>query len=521
MEAEDSKPPLMQIVPERSAARKANQKLNKKVDSSQAVAAANNSASDTKKRSKAAHSKTSTLFDSDDSESGTPATVGEGSLRKSPRAKHGTATTNYATSDASDVDTKFPLVIKNNKDEPKSKLNQKQPAKTKSSVFSDSDDDSKSNFSLPSSNKKAVTPRQSSSSNKTKKPQLSQIDFSTPDEEFNSLFPANTSETDEEFHNKKRVFDDFENPETFTFVPQRRAAKKASEQLRERDLWQKSQQVAYQAIIDKQKEDKAAQLAADPLKKISRGRPGKQNKKKLTNADNVSDSDNEVFRRTRSSSRSSSSSTAEDSDSGKSPRGVRGPKSPKGKVGKTQSPRTPKPALVKKARNKKSPRRPEGSISSSKALQYLSQRESQISNILGNYDKDKASGGEGTDKTGKVPPDKKLKTSEGRPEGVQSPPSSTKNSSDSDSDSSSDSSDAKIKHSIALYANQEAIGADSVMPEQQPAAATTPSSRDTTLRLKLIILFLNYKFFPFIQIVRLENGTNLDCIIQQSRHFNK
>ena len=484
MEAEDSKPPLMQLVPERSAARKANQKLNKKVE---AAAAATNSASDTKKRGKAAHSKTSTLFDdSDDSESGTPAALmTESSLRKSPRAKHGgAATTNYATSDASDVDTKFPLVMKNNKDEPKSKLNQKQPAKTKSSVFSDSDDDSKSIFSLPSSNKKAATPRQSSSSsNKTKKQQLSQNDFSTPDEEFNSLFPTNNSETDEEFHNKKRVFDDFENPETFTFVPQRRAAKKASEQLRETDLWKKSQQVAYQAIIDKQKEDKAAQLAADPLKKLSRGRPGKQSKKKVASAENLSDTDNDVFRRTRSSSSSSSSSTAEDSDSGKSPRGARGAKSPKGKAGKTQSPRTPKPALAKKARNKKSPRRPEGSISSSKALQYLSQRESQISNILGNYDKDKASGGEGTDKTGKVPPDKKLKTSEGRPEGVQSPPSSTKNSSDSESDSSSDNSDAKIKNSIAAYANQEAAATG--MPEQQPAAATTPSSRDATLQLFL------------------------------------
>merc|ERR1712008_356351 len=48
---------------------------------------------------------------------------------------------------------------------------------------------------------------------------------------------------------KKKLFDDFEHPEMLAFVPQRRAAKKASAQLSEHNLWRKTQQEAYLAEL--------------------------------------------------------------------------------------------------------------------------------------------------------------------------------------------------------------------------------------------------------------------------------
>jgi len=83
------------------------------------------------------------------------------------------------------------------------------------------------------------------------------------------------------------------------------------------------------------------------------------------------------------------------------------------------------------------------------ALEYLNQRESQISNILESYTRE---GGETTEAAGKDPPDKKLKTSEGRPDpAVQSPPATSKTSTDSESDagSSSDSIIQKFRKSSA------------------------------------------------------------------------
>ena len=47
----------------------------------------------------------------------------------------------------------------------------------------------------------------------------------------------------------KKLFDDFEHPEMLPFVPQRRAAKKASAQLSEHNLWRKTQQEAYLAEL--------------------------------------------------------------------------------------------------------------------------------------------------------------------------------------------------------------------------------------------------------------------------------
>ena len=158
------------------------------------------------------------------------------------------------------------------------------------------------------------------------------------------------------------------------FVPQRKAAKKASEQLREQDMWKKTQQEMLLANLQQAQLDKAA--GTDTKKR------GRQNKKKKGAAGPNSDSDAELFRRRRrssdSSSSSSSSSSGSDSDSeaerARSPRGGRVGKSPKGAkkaAAKTQSPRPAKAPAVKRQRNtnnKKSPRgsRPYGVISSSK-----------------------------------------------------------------------------------------------------------------------------------------------------------
>merc|ERR1712130_428543 len=145
-----------------------------------------------------------------------------------------------------------------------------------------------------------------------------------------------------------------------------------------------------------------------------------------------SDSDTLPTRKTRSvassSSGSSSSSESEtEIDKRKSPRG-RG-KSPKGSSSKA------KPSKDMKNKRPTGPRKPrkkggdgEGKISSSKALEYLMQRESQLSNILGDYKKEEEpeSGIQSYTESVQITPDKKLKTSEGRPDQIQSPPKSPK-----------------------------------------------------------------------------------------------
>ena len=407
MDVDDLKPPII-LVPERSAARKANQKLNKKPEPGE-------------DKKKVRGVKTSDLFGDSDSESELPQPVSPSKsrdLRKSPRVKHGANTSH--NSDLSETES-LPRKSLFKIEEFKSNVNQK--SKTKSSLH-------QSSLNLSDSEEDIFTfPRdKESKTSKLTKSKKTAATALADESEFDSLFDndirppsLHESEDSDEFHNKKREFDDFENPEMFTIVPQRRAAKKASEQLKETDMWKKTQQEAYLATLAQAQLEKA-----DPSKK--RGRPNSKKKK--------SDSDTEIFqRRTRSSDLSPSSDSNSDSDVGKSPKGGRG-KSPKGKKpGKTQSPKPSKPT-VKRQRNKKSPRRrPDGSISSSKALEYLTQRESQISNILGSLSKEDK---EETDKAGKVSPDKKLKTSEGRPEGDQSPPGSSKTSSDSESDTDTD-----------------------------------------------------------------------------------
>ena len=66
---------------------------------------------------------------------------------------------------------------------------------------------------------------------------------------------------------KKKLFDDFENPEVPLFVPQRRAAKKASAQLSEQNLWKKSQQEAYIKELVQIKAKKAAVVNSRGRKK--------------------------------------------------------------------------------------------------------------------------------------------------------------------------------------------------------------------------------------------------------------
>ena len=221
---------------------------------------------------------------------------------------------------------------------------------------------------------------------------------------------------------KKKLFDDFEHPEMLAFVPQRRAAKKASAQLSEHNLWRKTQQEAYLAEL--------AQI------QIAKEQNKRRRKKEREDSLTILSSDSDAGKQRGRSSNSDSSSSDSDSDRGKSPKGRgRSPKGgkAKGKVGKNK----PKKTGPKKPRTKKSPRGKiiDGKITSSKALEYLMQRESQINNILHEFEKESL---EETEKPIQDPSDTKLKTSEGRPEGFQSPPKSPKNSSDSDSDSDSD-----------------------------------------------------------------------------------
>merc|ERR1719346_711066 len=127
---------------------------------------------------------------------------------------------------------------------------------------------------------------------------------------------------------KKKLFDDFEHPEVYSdFVPQRKAAKKASAQLSEQNVWRKTQQEAYMAELAKQTEAVSSSSAGQVDK-----RKGKKEKKESQSESDV------TRRRTRSSSTSSSSSSSssseEDSDRRKSPRG-RG-RSPKGLVKDTK-----------------------------------------------------------------------------------------------------------------------------------------------------------------------------------------
>ena len=288
----------------------------------------------------------------------------------------------------------------------------------------------KSKKTQKSSEKKKTKSKDSSSEDDFLKTRKEDAKPKEPLIDFDDLFDKETrlsgSDSDSD-HGKKKLFDDFENPEIYSdFVPQRKAAKKASAQLSEQKLWKKTQQEAY-----------LAELAQIQIEKENTKRQSKSKKNK--NDSRLSSDSDTAKRRPRSSDSSTSSSSDSEADRRKSPRG-RG-KSPKGKskLSKLQQ----KKVGPRKQRTKKSPRaKTDGKIHSSKALEYLMQRESQINNILTELSKDTV---EETleDKLRNLkpppePPGTKLKTSEGRPEDVQSPPKSTKNSSDSDSDTDSD-----------------------------------------------------------------------------------
>ena len=82
-----------------------------------------------------------------------------------------------------------------------------------------------------------------------------------------------------------------------------------------------------------------------------------------------------------------------------------------------------KPVTKPMGRGKKSPwskKASDGKIKSSSALEYLMQRESQITNMLKGLEKEKKEQGDGwirnkeTEKPNEVAPDKKLKSSEGQ-----------------------------------------------------------------------------------------------------------
>lgn len=250
--------------------------------------------------------------------------------------------------------------------------------------------------------------------------------------DFDDLFDNSQGSDSESESEKKKLFDDFEHPEVYTdFVPQRRAAMKASAQLSEQNVWKKTQQELYMAELVKQQKQKEA-----AVKKKS-----KRDKKESSDSDALNNRKSQSMPSSSSVSSSSSDSEAE-SDRRKSPRG-RG-KSPKGNSTKIKPSKDLK-NLIKRPTGPRKPRKKggdgEGKISSSKALEYLMQRESQLSNILGDYKKEEepesGSQSHAEARSVQITPDKKLKTSEGRPDQIQSPPKSPKDSSDSESDSSS------------------------------------------------------------------------------------
>ena len=370
-----------QLVSQRAAARKAEQKFGKpgKVPDI-----------DSKKESKS-----SELFgtsDEDSSISRIASSVNqkwddENLVRKSPRRKKKHTSTD---SESSDDDQK--------------------PSYINSKVLSPAKRDKKLSEKPLSKSSKYSSKMFSGSSDEGKSPRKNE---SHKQLNFDDLFAHDNSDSDSDA-GKKKLFDDFEHPEVYSdFVPQRRAAKKASAQLSEQNIWKKTQQEKYLAELARQNKEVGK-------KRSSKG-------KDAASADS-SEPEFNSKRRTRSSSGSQSGSES-DIEKRKSPRGRgRSPKglNPKHKESKTQN---RKPIVSRKSKKKGVDG--EGKISSSKALEYLMQRESQLNNILGDFKEE-------PEVSNQPQPDKKLKTSEGRADGFQSPPVSKKNSSDSDSDSSSE-----------------------------------------------------------------------------------
>ena len=419
--------PSLLFVSQRSAARKAEQKISKKTKDSK---------NDPKQNKKG--SKTADLFGTSDEDSSLSQLVADTKqrhrldeidplLRKSPRRSSEHKKKHTSTDSESDSDDALRSSV--------NKVTKLLTPSKREKLLSDkhlSKSPKKSSKISPLENKKKH--RDSSDDDLFSRKRRDERHHNDFDDLFDKLSGSDSD------GGKKKLFDDFEHPEVYSdFVPQRKAAKKASAQLSEQNVWRKTQQEVYMAELAKQTEAVSGSSSAVTDKK-----KGKKEKKESHRA---AGSESDVTRRrtTRSSSTSSSSSSSSSSDSDtdlrKSPRG-RG-RSPKG-LSKITKPskdvirnQTKKIGQkVRKPRSKKSPRGDgEGKISSSKALEYLMQRESQVTNIL-------------TELRGPEPEpeattphqpslDKKLKTSEGRAEGVQSPPPSPKDSSDSGSDSSS------------------------------------------------------------------------------------
>merc|ERR1711997_44020 len=169
--------------------------------------------------------------------------------------------------------------------------------------------------------KKKTKSKDSSSEDDFLKTRKEDVKPKEPLIDFDDLFDKETrlsgSDSDSD-HGKKKLFDDFENPEIYSdFVPQRKAAKKASAQLSEQKLWKKTQQEAY-----------LAELAQIQIEKENTKRQSKSKKNK--NDSRLSSDSDTAKRRPRSSDSSTSSSSDSEADRRKSPRG-RG-KSPKGKT---------------------------------------------------------------------------------------------------------------------------------------------------------------------------------------------
>merc|ERR1719461_2393923 len=114
--------------------------------------------------------------------------------------------------------------------------------------------------------------------------------------DFDDLFVHSQGSNSESESDKKKLFDDFEHPEVYTdFVPQRRAAMKASAQLSEQNVWKKTQQELYMAELVKQQKQKEAAV------------------KKKSKRDKKESSDSDAFNNRKTQSMPSSSSVSSSS----------------------------------------------------------------------------------------------------------------------------------------------------------------------------------------------------------------
>jgi len=499
------------LVPQRKAASKAQQKITKVDDKKQKPTKASglfgssddeSSAKKTEdlKKSPRSSKKKQTSTDSESEPEQTTKSQIKSKKHMSPRRKDKSKQSDSVKVSPKDKNKKTVMDFTDSEEEPTmSRKTKESPRKSSKkskpsavdSILLGLTDDSEEEYRGKKSKKKAK-PESSEDEAMLAAKEASALEYEQQQSgNFDTLFNTSKSKKQESDSDsdsesgKKKLFDDFENPVVPLFVPQRRAAKKASAQLSEQKLWKKSQQEAYIKELKEIKAKKAAEMDSRSRKESKKSKKGSESEIAQKPRTRSSDS--------QSSSDSSSSDNSDSDRRGKSPRGRgRSPKT-KSKVAKSNQKKT---ANKGAGRGKKSPRNKkdlDGEIKSSPALEYLMKRESQITNMLKSLNEDEAKAdGDGwirkeeSVKPDQVAPDKKLKTSEGpQPQGFHSSPNSPKGSSDSDSNSDSDDSvirsikARKKKESEQQQALIESKKKDDDIPIHPPATPSSPEKRES------------------------------------------